>query len=796
MTGRLLLALAALSFLSCNVTQFLPPDELLYRGAELDIISADSVKTSELELELLTVLDQHTNAKIPLIGYRNIYRYYKFEEKKRKKPEKYVDDPDEIKGEEPVFYDELVAEATKTLLENKASNNGYFINEATFTSDTSLENREVSLDFELSVGPPYLLDTMLRSIRDTAIAGIIDSVADESYLNKGDRYDLDAIKSERVRWKEALKRRGYFYANDEDFLFLADTVTGDHRVATLAKLKAEIPPQHFRPQRITEINIYPDFDVADTSNRYRLPVTEIGGLRIFCAECPLRAKVIDEGFAMKAGDLYDPDQHRKTLRRLAGYKTFRYISMDYEEEAGSDSTLILNAFMTPLLRRRVEGELGLTYNSARYVGPNVRLAYTNRNMFRGAELFKISGDFSYTKFLGSSDQIRVPTSGVYGIDASLTIPRLWLPKRRKILPRVTTSGTVISVGGKMEQLSLTLAKFSTEIREQQLGELAALIESDPEATESVTLMQLRAQYGYTWQRRVKKSHSLNPFSVRYQDPLVNNDQVLSIARTLGLSAGVDQAGGAQTSRFDRMIVFSPNYTLTYDTRLDGEDVHNLFWQQYLSMNLNNIFPVGPGTEDAERVTSLYPQLETDLRYYWRFSRPTSLNFRVHGGIAFPLSDRAIVPYFDLYSVGGPNSLRGFIPRGVGPGRTVPVNNNLLSIGGFGNLMLESSVELRHKINALIEFALFYDAGNVWTYKTENEPLDTDFRQTQFVNELAMDYGVGVRFDLTFLIFRLDIAFPFQIPYEDETKAFRVPMNFKGPEPSKDPNIVIAFGYPF
>ena len=795
MIGRLLFCGLLLTTLSCKVIEYLPEDEFLYRGASLEVITPDSVSADELTVELTGALNQNTNSKIPVIGYRNIWRYYKFEEKKREKPEKYAEDSTEIRGEEPIFYDEALVESVATLLENRSGNNGYFTNEATYEVDTSYEAREVNVRYTVTVGAPYRVDSVTYAIRDSVVAELLRSSKPESRIRPDERYDLDAVKSERVRWRELMKRRGYFYASDDDFLFLADTVTGDQRVAMLAKLKTDIPPQHLVPQRITQVNVFPDFNPADTSDRQRLPLIEEGGINIRCADCPLRPKILDEAFAMEAGDLYDPDQHRKTLRRLASYNTFRYISMDYESPPGSDSTLVLNAYMAPLLRRRIEGELGLTYNSARYIGPNVRLAYTNRNFLRGAELLNITGDFSYAVFLGNTDQIRVPASGIYDINASLTVPRLWLPKRRKLIPRVTTSGTVISLGAKLESLSLTLDRFGSEISEQGLNQLAALIEEDPEASENVSLLQLRAQYGYTWQRRVKKSHQLNPFAVRFQNPVVSNDEVLQIARTLGLAGG-DGGQTTQTSRFDRMLVFSPNYTLTYDTRLDGEDVHNVFWQQYLSMNFNNVFPIGPGTEDAERVTSLYPQVETDLRYYWRFSQPTSLNVRLHGGVAFPFSDRAIVPYFDLYSIGGPNSLRGFIPRQLGPGRTAPIGNNLLTLGGYGNLLLETSIELRHKLNALIELAVFYDAGNIWTYRTESEPLDTDFRQGDFINELAMNYGVGARFDLTFLIFRLDIAVPFQIPYEETVTGFQIPQVYPGDQPSKSPRVVIAFGYPF
>ena len=794
MIGRLFLLLLTVTAMGCNVTQFLPPDEYLYRGATVEVVAPDSVDAADLATALEASANQSVNSKLPLIGYRGVWRYYKFEQKKTEKPEKYADDPTEERGEEPVFFDATVAEGLTNLLENKASNNGYFYNDAVYTLDTTEDSREVQANYTVTVGAPYEIDTVGHFWTDTAVARILDSVSDNTVLVEGVRYDLDRVKAERQRWREALKDQGYFYANENDFLFLADTVTGDHSVAMLAKLKTDIPPEHLRPQRITAINVYPDFNPSDTSGRSRLPEVEVGGITVRCAECPLRPEILDEGFATEAGFLYSPELHRKTLRRLASYNTFRYISLDYETVPGSDSTLVLNAYMQPLPRRRIEGELGLTYNSAQYVGPNVRLAYTNRNLLRGAELFKLEGDFSYAVFLGNSDQIRVPRSGVYGLTATLDVPRLWLPKRRKLIPRVMTSGTRILLGGKIERLELTLSKFAPEISDLDLTELESLLETDPEASETVSLLQLRAEYGYTWQRRIKKSHILNPFSVRFQDPVVSNPQVLEVARNLGLAPGQDNTT-AGASRFDRMLVYSPNYTLTYDSRLDGEDVTNFFWQQYISMNWNNVFPLA-ASMDGERITSIYPQLETDLRYYHNFSTAAQLAVRLHGGIAFPISDRAIVPYFDLYTIGGPNSLRGFIPRQLGPGRTAPVNNNLLTFGGYGNLLFETSVEWRQKVTPLIELAAFVDAGNIWTYKTEAEPLDTDFRRTEFINELAMDYGFGFRFDLTFLLFRLDLAKPFQIPYEDSVADFRIPRSFVGDPVDKSWRLVIGFGYPF
>jgi len=791
--SALMLSILMGLFTSCSVTQYLPESEFLYNGSSVKVTAPEGKETTELELAVTAVLNNNTNAKLPVLGYYEIYRWYKFEEKLAAKPEKFADK--DHWGREPVFYDETLVESVNALIENRASNEGYFNNESDWVLDTNQQSRTISASYDLTVGRAYTIDSVQYFWKDSSVAKVINPIQESSRLVKGKRYGLDRVKAERQRWQSALRDAGYYYARGEDYLFLADTVAGDHQVNMLAKLKDELPRNHLLPQRIVGINVYQNADAQDSLNRYAAKDTvEIGGVNVICNDCPLRPKIIDEAFVPAAGDLYNPLAHKKTLQRLADYNTFRYIAMSYDPVEGSDSSLVLNAYLQPRLRRRLEGEFGLSYNSADYFGPNVKLAYVNRNLLRGAELLRVEGDFTYAQFLGSAGEARVPSSGIYGLSATLNVPRLWLPKRRKLIPRVFTSGTIIEMGGKVESLSMNLAQFTAEIEESDLVGLASELEANPEAKESLSLMQLSAQFGYTWKRRLVNNHQLNPLSIRFQNPSVTTEEVLDLARQVNLAPG---ANDAQTNRFDRMLVFSPNYTLTNDTRLAGLKTHTFFWKQFVSMNMNNVFPVGTGAEVREREVSYYPLVETDFRYYLTLNKKQQVATRFHGGVAFPLfSDRAIVPYFDLFSIGGPNSLRGFAPRQIGPGRTVPFANNLLTFGGFGNLILEGSIEYRHRVNDIVELALFADAGNIWTYKTELEELETDFKTDAFSGDVAVDAGVGIRFDLQFLILRIDLAQPLMTPYEEAAAQLVIPREDARDVPADNLRLVVAFGYPF
>lgn len=778
---------------SCNVTKYLPEGKYLYDGSSVEVNAPAGVPTTALAAEAQAVLDNNTNQKLPLLGYYEIYRHYRFQEKLAKKPEKFGDK--EAWGKAPIFYDEDLVESINQLIKNRASNEGYFANEASWQLDTVKNPPQISVDFALEVSQPYLIDSVRYYWRDSSIARVLSAVQQDRALRPGVRYELDLLKQERSRWEGALRDAGFYYARGSDFSFLADTVAGNFEVDLLAKQKDNLPANHLLPQRITAINVnFSDNAGEKGAKTISTDTITVGGVNVICDDCPLRPAIVDEAFAMQAGDLYSPENHQKTLRRLADYNTFRYIAMSYDPVPGSDSLLVLNANLQPRLRRRFEGEFGLTFNSADYFGPNAKVTYLNRNLLRGAELLRLEGEFSLAQFLGEAGAARVPNSGLYGFTAQLNVPRLWLPKRQKLIPGVFTSGTVIELGGKIENLRMNLAQFSSELESGNLTELQQQLEDNPEATERISLTQLRLQFGYTWRRRITKNHTLNPISIRLQNPVVSTEEVLDLAREVNLAPGAD---GAQTNRFDRMLVFSPNYTYNLDTRLAGLKTHNFFLQQTVSFNVNNVFPVGSDANLRDRETSYYPLLETDARYYLTLNKTSQFALRFHGGIAFPLfSDRAIVPYFDLFSVGGPNSLRGFAPRQVGPGRTVPFANNLLTFGGYGNLLLEGSFEYRHRVDPMIELAVFADAGNIWTYKTELEALDTDFRTEAFAGDLAVNAGLGFRFDLQFLILRLDVAKPIVTPYAENAKLLSIPYADARDVPEDNWRLVVAFGYPF
>ena len=754
---------------SCSVAKYLPDGEYLYAGSDLELIAPDSANKNRVSERLERVLvDRQTPKWRVWWYYQNgfLLRWI----------------GDRI-GREPILYDEKVSNQLVRRLAAEAADNGHFYHRVDYQVDSNRNARTIEVDYRVRVGVHYRIDSLFYAIRDSSVSRLIAESISESVVKPGDLYSLDALRAERLRVQNYLRERGYYYFVNSDLEFLADTIGNDKAVQLLMKLKDDIPPQRLKPQLIEKVMIVSDFEPIrrESDGAPRRDTFNYEGLTIACRECPLRPEILDEAFATRAGRRYDPRTHERTLERLANYNTFRYISLSYDPVPGTDSLLHLRALLTPNYKRTISGEVGAAYNSGRYFGPELGINYTNRNLFHGAELLSISGDLAYNYFLGNRGNSRIPSSGIYGLTARLDVPRFWLPQRDKILPSFRRSGTQIELGGRLETIDLNLNRFSEEIAAKELSELADLLGQDSSATPRVTLAQLSAKYGYTWQRSRTIKNSLYPLDFRFQNPRVQTEELLTLSRNLGLTSERQSLG-----RLDRMVLYGPSYEFIHDSRLQRLKTHNFFIAQQVSMNFNTVLPVGENRRALARETSQYPQLETDFRYYWVWNDRQMIATRLHAGVAYPFSERAIVPYFDMYTVGGPNSLRGFIPRGIGPGPAPFSDNNLLGQGGYGNVLFETSIEFRQRLTELFEIAVFADAGNVWVYKTELEPVVGEFRLDSFLSELATDAGVGLRINLEFLILRIDVAKPLRIPYPETANA----------AVDDDWNFVLAFGYPF
>jgi outer membrane protein assembly factor BamA len=118
-----------------------------------------------------------------------------------------------------------------------------------------------------------------------------------------------------------------------------------------------------------------------------------------------------------------------------------------------------------------------------------------------------------------------------------------------------------------------------------------------------------------------------------------------------------------------------------------------------------------------------------------------------------------MPFERSFYAGGANGMRGWQFRELGPGSY----NGSDDVERIGDIQLEGNFEYRFPIYSFVKGALFTDVGNIWTISESNYLPGGKFDINNFYKELAMDAGLGLRFDFSFFIFRADFALPLRDP---------------------------------
>ncbi|MFL5789535.1 MAG: BamA/TamA family outer membrane protein, partial [Flavisolibacter sp.] len=159
-------------------------------------------------------------------------------------------------------------------------------------------------------------------------------------------------------------------------------------------------------------------------------------------------------------------------------------------------------------------------------------------------------------------------------------------------------------------------------------------------------------------------------------------------------------------------------------------------------------------------------------------------WRVFGGIGYELpsshnKNNLYLPFFREYYGGGPNSMRAWPLRKLGPGSTILSYASNQVPDRFGDIRLESNLEYRYYMTRLfgfnVEGALFIDMGNIWFLRANPDFIDGEFRPGKLWKDIAIGTGTGVRIDFGFLKGRLDYAYKVKNPspenIEEQNKWF-------------------------
>ena len=88
-------------------------------------------------------------------------------------------------------------------------------------------------------------------------------------------------------------------------------------------------------------------------------------------------------------------------------------------------------------------------------------------------------------------------------------------------------------------------------------------------------------------------------------------------------------------------------------------------------------------------------------------------------------------------------------------------------------------------------AVFLDAGNVWLMRKDDSRPNGEFSLKNFAKQIALGTGAGLRYDMDFLVFRLDCGVGLHDPYETGKSGY-----YNIPKFKDSMALHFAIGYPF
>jgi len=686
-------------------------------------------------------------------------------------------------GKKPVILDTLLAINTLGKLEQYLKNRGFY--HSTVSQSIKYKRTTASVTYQINSGPPCIVNKFDYFVNDTVIRGLIMADTATGKLRKGMIYDTYVLDDERDRIANMLRNNSYYNFSLSDIFYIVDTTNAGLSAEVemhIKKIRMSISgtgdstseiqhPQFY----IKNIYIIPNAENSSIASnydtlayKYYLNKQDTSGKTIFILhnnDRSLKPSFLATCLEFTPGSMYSQSKTNQTYKKLISQPIIAASNVNMiirnPENISAGEKQWLDCNIRLIQNKANVFNLGTEgTNSGGRFGIGVNTSIQNRNIFRGAEVLSLKARAN-VELQGSFDKENTDSFIPYevGVEASIDFPRLLLPYRSKYMQNSKQGRTTISAGTGYE--------YQHDYRR------------------TITTSAL----SYKWNRNERISNIFTPLELNY----------VNIVPTTAFQDHLDTLTDPQyksqyTDHLLTMIRYSFIFSNMRTTKLNNQFFLRLNAETsgnipYLIDNMSGKATSVEG-DYYERFGVRYAQyvrFDADYRRYWKLRFNNTLVFRFMGGIALPYGNSVSVPFEKSFWLGGANDMRGWRLRSLGPGGYASSSE---TYDKTGDIMLQTSIEQRFPIYSFLHGSLFIDAGNIWLRKESLDFQNGNFTLDTFYKQIAMDMGLGLRFDFSFFIFRLDAAIPFHDPATADQWFSKEVFNYK--------NTILNFGigYPF
>lgn len=682
-------------------------------------------------------------------------------------------------GEPPVYFSEVEARKNVEKIKGYLVNQGYRDAQVTYKTDTILGR--IRTTYNLVEGRPYRLRTIdILTYSDPDIDTLLKKTKQNSFFKAGKNYRNADAKSESVRIEKLMRESGYF-GFDRSYLSPIQNALGKRHGGFLLDTTAHNPATdsifHIVDVKGLQVN-YPrnqnrhvqyrfntvGFRVESLPNEVNVLPRDTALFRgltySFTSKHFYAPKVLDSKILLRPNALYRQSDWDETYRQLSVLDQFQFINIESDTTQGQIKTLIR---VIPFEKYQITGESGVNVVQ-NLPGPFINGTLRIRNIFKRLENFELSMRGALDANFGLNRTSGLVRTLELGINTALIFPRILFPGKIAANLNRKTPRTVVSLG-----YNYTNRDF--------LG-------PDPDFVRS----GFQASVRYNWKKSEYEYLSFTAMDL----------SVLESRQSTGFSKLLDslyQFGGNPLKfSFQSAVISSMSFSYIFNNNIIGQNRSSNYLRLFAeaggtSLNILRQQKLPLGLEGFE----LYKFLKAGIEYrkYHPIGPKRTLVYRINTGLIYNYNNRRVAPYEKSLTGGGSNSLRAWPPRRLGLGSAYPnvdlttgspifrngetttLQAGIANYSGYeyrfeqlGDVLMEANLELRGHLFRFvgdINYALFIDVGNVWRLRLDKNTspnqniLNGVFDLNRFYKELAVGTGAGLRYDMSYFVFRLDIG---------------------------------------
>ena len=761
---HLLSIISTVFVLSCNPTKYVPEGETLLEENSFKI-SRRGIRASQVE----PYVRQKPNKKI--FGTRFHLGLYNLSNiNKEKGINKWLRDI----GEEPVIFDTYATSKSVDQIKSFVFSKGYF--DAEVDDTVKIRKQRSTVVYDINIKTPYVIRNVTHDIADTNLRKLYVFDAVNSTIVRGKPYDYDVLKQEIQRFEKFVRDHGFFQFSSDYISFVADSTVGNRQVdiSVVVKDVAKFDDDNIAsavPHSIFKVNniyIHTDFvhrEAIEASNTYfnSLDTTFYRGYYFIGSKNKQAIKYdfIIQSLYISPGSTYNQTNTELSQSHLMASKVYRLVNINFNEvdnQPNDDIRMIDCVIQLSLLNQQsYKIELEGTHSGGN-LGGTMNLVYQHKNLFRSAEQFtlKLKGAFEEM-----GQQLKLTQE--YGIETGLTLPYLLMPfyKNKNFVKKYKP-----------------MTNIAASYNYQNL----------PFYTRTMANMS----FGYKWNKGDKHEFFVNPLQFNtVKLDTINPD----FAKQIYSSSYLAYA-------YRDVLILGSNYSYVFNNQLIEKSKNYWFvrWNIEAAGNLLRAYNLASNSNKSDTAIykfmnqpfAQYFKTDVDIRYNHVLNSVSSIVYRGFLGVAVPYGNSKAIPFERQYFAGGANSIRGWQVRTLGPGSFIP-DTATTFLNQTADIKIELNAEYRFKLFWILEGAIFADAGNIWAYKPDPAREGAQFKFDKFYNDIAVGTGVGLRFDFSFFLGRLDLGMKLRDPVIPEKNKWIFSNRSYG---WRDFALSIGIGYPF